>query len=99
MAPSKLTLLKTRVKSIKSTIESARSTERGNHASVQTMELVNKLISDTAQQFPDLADSLPAPFKNIAPHAAMMGVSDHSFMDIEICVDQVLSLLDLMDEG
>ncbi len=97
MAVSKLNLLKTRVKSIKSTIESATPNERKNHASVQTMELVNKLIADTAEQFPDLASSLPDPLKNVGPGASMMGVSDHSYMDIDICVDQVLSLLDLMD--
>ena len=98
MSINPVTLLKTRIKSAKSTIQSATSDERTNHASVQTMDLVNKLIADLSEQCPDLASSLPGQFKNVSPHASMLGKSDHTYMDLEIFIDQLLSLIELVDE-
>ncbi|MEM9413263.1 MAG: hypothetical protein AAGA30_19290 [Planctomycetota bacterium] len=93
-----LTLLKTRVKTAKSTIESASSAERSGHAGLQTMALVNKLIDDVSKQYPELAESLPDQYRNISHGAEMLGKSDHTFIDLEIGIDQLMSILELIDE-
>ena len=98
MTISKLKLLKTRVKAFKSSLESSSTSERQQKASVQTTQHLNKLIDETASDFADLAPSLPAKLRSMSIAARRAGVSDHSYMDVEIMIDQILALLELIDE-
>lgn len=97
MPISKLQLLKTRVKALKSTLESATSSERKSHASTATTDHLNKIIDETTAAFPDIASSLPDKTHAKGP-GRKMGISDQTFLDIEIATDQVLALLELIDE-
>ena len=60
------------------------------------MDLINRLIADLSKQCPELSTSLPEQFTNVSPHADMLGVCDHTYMDLEICIDQLLSLIELV---
>lgn len=101
MTNSNLKRLKTRIKTFKSTLQSATTSARQQKAGVQTIKLLNSLISEVGDSFPDLGMWLP---ETLLTSAGTMserraGISNHSYLDVEIAVDQVLAALESVDES
>lgn len=94
--PSKLVLLKARVRSLKSTLQNASSKEKSNSAGTALAMNFNKIVEDTAKVYPDLKDSLPASITSDGPFSHM-GVSDVTYLDLEVFADQLIAMLDVMD--
>jgi hypothetical protein len=97
MPISQLELLKTRVKSIKVTLERASTKEKGELAGKALAENFNSLIQEIETAYPELRSALPARITAHGPFAHM-GASDVSYLDLEVFVDQVLNLLELVHD-
>ena len=95
--PTKSELLKARTRSIKSTLRDATQEQKKGHAGISLAENFNKILRDIAEMHPDLASSLPSEITWKGPFAQMR-MSDVSYLDLEVMVDQVLALLDLMED-
>jgi hypothetical protein len=97
MTISKLELLKTRVKSIKATLERASEKQKSGPAGMAIADNFNTLLDEIEAACPDLKGSLPS---RITPsrHFAHLGVSNISYLDLEVFADQALSLLELIPE-
>ena len=96
MALSKVTLLKTRVKSIKATLENAPHKEKQSPATIQMASNFNAVLGDVKKEFTELEGSLPSPITFSSPQSSV-GYSDATYLDIEIFSEQLISLLDLVD--
>ncbi len=98
MKVRKIDIFKTKARSIKATLENASEKARQGRAGIGLAENFNQLLKEVSEEFPDLKDSLPKPISSKGPFARA-GVSDSSYLDLEIFSEQVLSLLDLVDKS
>jgi len=89
-------LLRVRITSIKSTLERQERHGKKEQASIHIANNFNSIISDISSEFPDLASSLPSPIYSNFPFSDL-GLSDATYLDLEIYCEQVLSLLDLLE--
>ena len=86
-----------KLKSIKNTIEKASDTQKKEHIAIHLGESFNSLISEIAQEYPDLKDSLPKPFTSTGVFQRMKKM-EVNYLDLEISTETVLSLLNLIEK-
>jgi hypothetical protein len=97
MSIPKIRLLKARALAFKNTLAQASAKERDGHAGKGLAENFNAIVKAIGEEYPDLEDSLPKPITSSGPFARH-GLSDASYLDIQVLADQVLALLDIMEE-
>lgn len=97
MAISKRQLLRTRLKAIRSTLHGASAKEKEGLAGISLTENFNAILTEVAEEYPELKDSLP---KHISGHGPFkrVGKSSVSYLDLEALADQAIALLDLIQE-
>ncbi len=84
-----------KLRSIKSTIEKTSDTQKKEHIAIHLGESFNSLISEIAQEYPDLKDSLPKPFTSTGMFERMKKM-EVNYLDLEIATETVISLLNLV---
>ena len=86
-----------KLRSIKSTVEKASDTQKKEHIAIHLGESFNSLISEIAQEYPDLKDSLPKPFTSTGMFRRLEKM-EVNYLDLEIETETVLSLLNLVEK-
>jgi hypothetical protein len=81
---------------MKSTLEAQAHPDKKEKASTHIAENFNKIVTDIASAFPELASSLPSPISSSTP-LAQVGMSDAQYVDLEVYCEQILNLLDLIE--
>lgn len=95
---SKATILKTKLQSIRSVLEKTPSSEKKGHITIPLANSFNGLVSEAGEAYPELVDHLP-PTIEATLDVAYMGSADITYLDLEIYVEQVISLLDLVERS
>jgi hypothetical protein len=97
MAISKKQLLRTRLKAIRSTLHGASAKEKEGLAGISLTENFNTILTEIAEEYPELKDSLPTHISSRGPFQRI-GKSSVSYLDLEALADQAIALLDLVEE-
>lgn len=97
MGLSKKDILYTKLNSIKTTIEKASDDQKKEHIAIHLMNSFNELMSEIAESYPELKDSLPKPITTSGAYHRFKK-ADVNYLDLEINTEITLSLLNLIEK-
>lgn len=97
MTVSKKDIFFVKLKSIKSTIEKASDAQKKEHIAIHLGESFNTLITEIAQEYPELKDCLPKPFTSTGVFQRMKKM-EVNYLDLEIATETVISILNLVEK-
>lgn len=97
MSVSRKDIFFVKLKSIKSTIEKASDSQKKEHIAIHLGDSFNTLITEIAQEYPALKDSLPKPFTSTGLFQRLKQM-EVNYLDLEIATETVISLLNLVEK-
>lgn len=98
MPISKVDLMRAKLDGITSALQKATEDSKSDPISISLAKNFNSILEALAREFPDIAAELPSPL-SVDGHFAMMGRADDTYLDLEVYVDQIRSLLALLEAG
>ena len=86
-----------KINSIKDTIKKASATQKIEKIAIHLGDSFNTLISEIAQEYHELKESLPKPFTSTGTFQRMK-IMEANYLDLEIATETVISLLNLVEK-
>jgi hypothetical protein len=91
---AKADILRTKLVSLRRTIDRTGAKERSEHVSKATADHFNLILEQLKDLYPDLAPEFPRQVKTTGTFSSL-GVCEISYLDLEIFCEQVLDLMAL----
>jgi hypothetical protein len=89
-------IIKTKLTSVKATLERTPEERKRDHVSIQMGEDFNTTRDAIAKEYPELATSLPPKLMSSMPYRRVQQMNV-TYLDLEIFCEQLLSLLSIQE--
>jgi len=96
--PKKIDFLIAKMAAFEKTLEKLDNKTKAEHVPIQLAKNFNKLLDEIKTDSPDAASELPTPIA-LNGDFADLGVTDLSYVALEIMVGQVLAVLGVLKAG
>lgn len=98
MDPTPSQVMKVKAQAIKRTLEKASDKAKTSHVTNPLAAQFNELVEDIGKHYPAIRSGLPKKIESTTDFS-IMGMSDVSYLDLEIFCEQVINLLELVESG
>jgi hypothetical protein len=96
--PTKAQLIKARLVAFKTTVAAVPDSAKKERISTELAKNFNGLVEMVAADYPTVKDHLPKPIKSMSEFRKVYK-ADESYLDLQVYVEQVISILELLDSG